>query len=183
METSDQSEANEAITDCKGFSKCCASLVTFKGLNASRWICSQLDGTNTCVHGNKIFFALRNPLAIVTDGWVSIQNSFQSVHLDCFPEQNENRYTKAENILPAGQLLFPTVLHEKIMPGLFPPKLCTESIHYQPAVRSCIMITKTIQPQPKRVTRADRFTTEIRSAKSTQICRIICISQFPYFGA
>ncbi len=37
----------------------------------------------------------------MTDGWASIHNTFQSVPLDCFPEQNENLYNKAEYILPA----------------------------------------------------------------------------------
>lgn len=40
-------------------------------------------------------------IAIVTDGWASIHNTFQSVPLDCFPEQNENLYNQAEYILPA----------------------------------------------------------------------------------
>lgn len=40
-------------------------------------------------------------IVIVTDGWASIHNTFQSVPLDCFPEQNENPYNKAEYILPA----------------------------------------------------------------------------------
>lgn len=35
------------------------------------------------------------------DGWASIHTTFQSVPLDCFPEQSENLYNKAEYILPA----------------------------------------------------------------------------------
>lgn len=37
----------------------------------------------------------------MADGWASIHKAFQSVPLDCFPEQNENLYNQAEYIVPA----------------------------------------------------------------------------------
>ena len=52
-------------------------------------------------HGDEIYLSWKRKsrnlsIVIVTDGWGSIHSPFQSVPLDCFPEQNENPDIKAE---------------------------------------------------------------------------------------